>query len=265
MDDDHGVTARVLWEASSPPGGWGRPWPQCAELARALPTDQWTLVGGLMVQLHSAVAGLTVSRPTTDVDIVLHMETGAATMPRVASVLRSLGYVLMQSINGDSPAHRFLRGNEQLDVMVADHLVPRLVPRIGGRKVFQVTGGTQALRRTVNCRIVVNHGDAVSISIPNRLGALVLKGAAYQEDSRDKGRHLDDAATLLATITGPLELAADMGGSDRSRILGLNRALADPSHESWKVLDHGDRARAISNLAVLCANPDRLPVRRLGR
>jgi hypothetical protein len=217
-----------------------------------------------MVQLHSAVAGLSVSRPTADVDIVLHMETGAATMPGVASVLRSLGYALRPSIDDDIPAHRFLRGHEQIDVMVADHLAPRLIPRIGGRKVFQVTGGTQALRRTVNCRVLADHGEAVSISIPNALGALVLKGAAYQEDSRDTGRHLDDAATLLATISGPLQLVADMGGSDRSRILALNRALADPNHESWKVLDRGDRARAISNLAVLCANPDRLPVRRLG-
>ncbi|MGO4250511.1 hypothetical protein AB4Y87_25245 [Paenarthrobacter sp. RAF54_2] len=265
MDDDHGLKERVLWEASPPPGGWGRPWPQCAELARALPSNQWTLVGGLMVQLHSAVAGLTVSRPTADVDIVLHMETGAATMPGVAAVLHSLGYALRQSINSDSPAHRFLRDHEQIDLMVADHLVPRWVPRIGRRKVFQVTGGTQALRRTVNCRIHVDNEGPVSISIPNALGALVLKGAAYQEDSRDTGRHLDDAATLLATITGPLELVADMGGSDRSRILALRRALADPDHESWKVLDRGDRARAISNLAVLCANPDSLPLRRLGR
>lgn len=265
MGDDHGMTERVPWEASPPAGGWGRPWPQCAELARALPSDQWTLVGGLMVQLHSAVAGLSVSRPTTDVDIVLHMETGAATMPGVASVLSSLGYALRQSINDDSPAHRFLRGNEQVDLMVADHLAPRLVPRIGGRKVFQVTGGTQALRRTVVCRVFVDNRGPVSISIPNALGALVLKGAAYQEDSRERGRHLDDAATLLATITGPLELVADMGGSDRSRILALSRALGDPDHESWKVLDPGDRARAISNLAVLCANPDRLPLRHLGR
>ena len=40
----------------------------------------------------------TISRPTTDVDIVLHMETGAATMPGVASVLSSLGYVLLAFI-----------------------------------------------------------------------------------------------------------------------------------------------------------------------
>lgn len=229
MPENDASVNRPLWEAPAPPGGWGRPWPQCVELARALPSSQWTLVGGLMVQLHSAVAGLAVSRPTADVDIVLHIESGAATMSSVT-----------------------------------DHLAPKMIPSIGGRKPFQVTGGTQALRRTVNCRVTVGGGEHVLISIPNTLGALVLKGAAYQEDSRDAGRHLDDAAVLLATITSPLTLVADMGGSDRSRILILNRALSDAGHGSWKVLDLADRARGISNLAVLCSNPDRLPLKRLG-
>jgi hypothetical protein len=31
----------------------------------------------------------------------------------------------------------------------------------------------------------------VVLSIPDVLGALVLKGAAYVEDSRDRDRHLD--------------------------------------------------------------------------
>ncbi|WP_431230181.1 hypothetical protein [Paenarthrobacter nicotinovorans] len=70
---------RETWDVPVPPGGGGTPWPQCVELARALPSTQWTLVGGLMVQLHAAAAGLAVSRPTADVDIVLHIETGAAT------------------------------------------------------------------------------------------------------------------------------------------------------------------------------------------
>lgn len=201
--------------------------------------------------------------PTAVVDIVLHIETGAATSS-VTGVLRSLGYELQTSIDHTAAAHRFLRGREQIDVMVADHLAPKLIPRIGGRKPFQVTGGTQALRRTVNCNGTIDAREPVLISIPNALGALVLKGAAYQEDSRDTGRHLDDAAVLLATITRPLTLVANMSGSDRSRILMLNGALSKADHESWRVLEPTDRARAISNLAVLCANPDRLPLRRLG-
>ncbi|MFE4542230.1 hypothetical protein [Arthrobacter sp. NPDC056727] len=57
MNPEHGHS-RPVWEAAMPPGGWGSPWPQCIEMARSLPANKWTLVGGLMVQLHAAVAGM---------------------------------------------------------------------------------------------------------------------------------------------------------------------------------------------------------------
>ena len=52
------------------------PWPQCLELAQVFDTSKWTLVGGLMVQLHAAIANVPVNRPTTDVDLVLHVGPG---------------------------------------------------------------------------------------------------------------------------------------------------------------------------------------------
>jgi hypothetical protein len=205
------AAGRETWDVPVPPGGWGSPWPQCVELARALPSSQWTLVGGLMVQLHAAAAGLAVSRPTADVDIILHIETGAATTAAVIGVLTDLGYTLETSIAHDAPAHRFVRGEQQIDVMIADHAAPSRVPTIGGRKPFKVAGGTQALQRTVNCRMTVDGDGPVLISIPNTLGALVLKGAAYLEDSRDKDRHLDDAVVLCATINPTSNRGTDEG------------------------------------------------------
>lgn len=254
---------RETWDVPVPPGGWGTPWPQCVELARALPSTQWTLVGGLMVHLHTAAAELAVSRPTADIDIVLHIETGAATTTSVTAVLTQLGYSLQKSIDHDAPAHRFVRGKQQIDVMVADHLAPKHVPSIGGRKPFQVAGGTQALQRTVNCRMTADGDGAVLISIPNALGALVLKGAAYQEDSRDKGRHLDDAVVLCATITSPLVTATQMKGSDKSRVLTLHKELADPGHRSWQLLDPADRTTAMDALRILAANHSLPPANRL--
>ncbi|GAA4028473.1 hypothetical protein GCM10023063_07500 [Arthrobacter methylotrophus] len=122
-----------------------------------------------------AAAVLAVTRPTADVDIVLHIETGATTSS-VSAVLDRLGYTVHKSIDDDAPAHRFVHGKQQIDVMVADHLAPKQIPRLGGRQPFQVTGGTQALQRTVNCRMIVDDAGPVFISIPNTLGALVLKG-----------------------------------------------------------------------------------------
>ncbi len=93
-----------------------------------------------MVQLHAAHAGMRLTRPTVDVDMVLHIETGAATWSGVRDQLEELGYVLHEPL-GDGPVHRFDRGSQQVDVMVADHVAPGLHPRALMRPVFAVPGG----------------------------------------------------------------------------------------------------------------------------
>lgn len=116
--------------------------------------------------------------------------------------------------------------------MVADHLSPKWHPKVLHRKVFAVPGGTSALRKTVNCE--VNTGeDTVLLSIPDVLGALVLKGAAYMEDSRDREHHLDDVAVLSCAATDPVGDRARMIGNDRRRILALWTVLKDLDHQSW--------------------------------
>jgi hypothetical protein len=47
-----------------------RLWSEVGRLADAVLVDGWTLVGGLMVQLHGVEAGETDLRVTSDVDIV---------------------------------------------------------------------------------------------------------------------------------------------------------------------------------------------------
>jgi hypothetical protein len=47
------MTERASIDVLSPPGGWGDPWPNVAEIEAALPHDKWTLVGGLMTQRTS--------------------------------------------------------------------------------------------------------------------------------------------------------------------------------------------------------------------
>jgi len=259
MDDQNGQNhgKRPTLDIPMPVGGWGSPWPQCVELAKALPASKWTLVGGLMVQLHAAAAGLQVTRPTADVDIVLHVETGAVTASEVTESLGGLGYELQQSIDRFAPAHRFVRGQEQVDVMVADHGVAKPPQRLGGRDIFRLPAGTQALQRTIYCQITTGK-EQVTISIPNTLGALVLKGAAFREDSRDGRRHLDDAAVLAATITDALKVVPELKGSDRSRVQTLHTALLDPLHPSWLMLEEHDRDGARDALRILASNPQGL-------
>ena len=173
-----GDPVRPVWHIPTPVGGWGPPWPQAAELVVVLPGDRWTLVGGLMVQLHAVRAGLPIERATVDVDMVLHIESGATTFPDARHALERLGYELHIPTAKRDPVHRFVRGDDQVDVMVADHLSPRHLPKVSGRAIFQIPAGTSALRKTVNCVIEVDADIAITLSLPDVLGALILKGAA---------------------------------------------------------------------------------------
>ena len=257
---------RPLWHVTWPPGGWDPPWPQAIELVEVLPGDQWTLIGGLLVQLHMAHAGLPIVRATVDVDMVLHLETGATTFGKARAALEQLGYQLHMPFNDATPVHRFTRGIDQVDVMAADHLAPSRVPKIKGRRLFQVPAGTSALRKTVNCRIDRGEDAGVIFSIPDVLGALVLKGAAYKADTRDRGRHLDDAALLSCALESPSAEAQRLEGSDRSRIRVLANELCEPTHRSWSLVPADLRRFGIQALEVLAADPSSLPKspRRLG-
>lgn len=242
---------RPRWQVAAPAGGWSAPWPQVVEIVGVIPHTQWTLIGGLMVQLHAAHAGMTLTRPTRDVDMILHIETGEASFTGVREQLEQLGYVLHEPV-GTGEVHRFYRGSdhkEQVDVMVADHLAPKWRPKALKRAVFAVPGGTSALRKTVNCE-VQTEGGVVLLSVPDALGALVLKGAAYTEDSRDRQRHLDDAAVLACTVTRPAADRSRMAGSDGKRIRALWDELHDLDHRSW--IATGERAaRGHAALRVL--------------
>jgi len=245
---------RPLWQLTAPAGGWPPPWPQVVEIVQAIPHTQWTLVGGLMVQLHAAYAGLRLTRTTRDVDMILHIDSGAATFAGVQHELERLGYALREPI-GDGPVHRFARGSrgaETIDVMVADRLSPKQHPKALRRRVFAVPGGTSALRKTVNCEVTAGE-VAVVLSIPDVLGALVLKGAAYVEDSRDRNRHLDDAAVLACAVTDPVGDRARMIGSDRRRIEALWKVLQDVDHKSW-IATGTDAGRARAALRVLVSD-----------
>ncbi|WP_052595191.1 hypothetical protein [Luteipulveratus mongoliensis] len=112
-------------------------------------------------------------------------------------------------------------------------------------------GGTSALRKTVDCTITAD--PPVTISVPNVLGAMTLKGGAYLQDSRDKDRHLEDAAMLAATVEDADAIRDDDAqwtGSDTSRIAALSRNLPD-SHAAWGAIPSNLRPRAEISLRIL--------------
>lgn len=255
------MAERPTIDAQTPPGGWPPPWPNVAEIEAILPHEKWTLVGGLMTQLHGIHRGITAVRPTLDIDMVLHIETSPGVVAEAARTLESLGYQFAPSIDDRNPtAHRFTRGDstvdivagDVVDVLIADHPAPRVITRLRGRSMVRIEGGTQALRRTINARLEVLPGRPTTISVPSPFGAAILKAAAYLTDSRDKERHLQDAALLLAVIDDPHVEWAGLAGSDRQRLLALARALPDDARQ-WRALPEPWRTNGQTALRILTA------------
>ncbi|GAA4823504.1 hypothetical protein GCM10025786_34530 [Nocardioides caeni] len=254
---------RPTINVTTPAGGWGAPWPNVAEIEAVLSHDKWTLVSGLMAQLHGIHAGIDAMRPTNDVDIVLHVETTRGIASETARALESLGYELAPSIDErNSTAHRFKRGESMVDVvtsgtdvvdvLVADHAAPRVVEKLRGRTMVAIEGGTQALRRTINARLQISAGRTTTVSVPSPFGAVILKAAAYQADSRDRERHLQDAALLLAVIDDPYAEREQFAGSDRSRLQALARALPAAAAR-WRALPAAARVSGQTALRILNA------------
>lgn len=259
---------RAIIDVVGAAGGWPAPWPSLAEIAETLPAGSWTLVGGLMTQLHTIHHGLGIVRATNDVDIVLHIETRRGLPTAVATALEGLGYQLQPSIDPrNNTAHRFVRGtssidlvassdsDEHIDVLIADHPAPKVVERLRGRDMVRIEGGTQALRRTINAHLEIVPGSKTVISVPRPLGALILKAAAYATDSRDRDRHLFDAAALLACIDDPIAERDTFTGSDRRRIGSLSSAL-DSNNPAWRPLPADQRDQAQLALDILAAGAE---------
>jgi len=73
----------------------------------------WTLVGGMMVHIHARLAGLPPARVTNDVDLLLDLMAGKASVTSVAADLTSLGFSPQEPGWPEAPFHRLRRGLAQ--------------------------------------------------------------------------------------------------------------------------------------------------------
>ena len=225
------------------------PWPVAFELARLLPQRSWTLVGGLMVSLHAQLAGLPQPRTTTDVDSALHLETGVVSFAQTAALLQSAGFTLNEETKF---AYQFERSvgegqpTDKVDVLCADRYVAKNKPAYLGRPLFGVAGGTRALKETVNVELKTGAGN-VSLVIPSVRGALVLKGAAYLEDPRDKIRHAEDAVLLLACLTDTDHVLSGLSSESRKRVKAIVTVL-DQSTSPW--VNHSQLVQSLAREAL---------------
>jgi hypothetical protein len=102
------VADRSTIDVPTPAGGWGAPWPNVAEIEAVLPHEKWTLVGGLMAQLHGIHAGIDAVRPTNDVESSSTSRPPAASRPRPhGRSSRSAASWRRRSTSETTPRYRF--------------------------------------------------------------------------------------------------------------------------------------------------------------
>jgi len=210
------------------------PWPLLFEIADATREGTWVLVGGLMVHAHAIRAGVAPSRPTRDVDLLL--DIGASRVSDVAGPLQSMGFAPLHA-NSATPLHRFTRGEDVVDVMVE----PGIRARWSRRSVLVAPAARQALDRR-DRYVLQGTTKSVRIAVPDPLGAIVAKAAAYHVDQRDPGRHLEDLAVLMASGGGRRALGLErLARRDKQHLRPALDALIDEGHDAWSVLEFGDR------------------------
>lgn len=236
MVDEHRLTDV---DVSAPP------WPLLIEVAEATPPRSWVLMGGMMTHLHALRGRVASVRPTTDVDVLLNLEAIAADVGAVAGPLQRLG---MRPVEPRGPFHRFARGEDIVDVMVTNLAGPA---RWMSRPIMRAPGATLALQDP-DIYIVETDGHDVQIAVPRTPAALVLKAAAFKNDQRDRGRHLEDLVVLLASDTNDPLNYSSIPTTQRRHLRPAVNHLTDLGHPAWLVLDEYDRElarRAFESLA----------------
>jgi hypothetical protein len=203
-----------------------------------------------MTQVHVTLARVARHRTTEDVDLLVDVLAGPASVNAVVADLTSIGFEPKEPSWPRSPFHRLRRGGDTVDVLVADHLPKHLDPRIITRPVMRIEGGAQALDRLMEIEIVEG-GVSATLMVPDLLGALVLKAAAAIADNRDTGRHLHDAAMLAALVTDHATMRGRLHGSDRRRLGRLAARLQDPAHPAWRTLGDELARRGQDTLRIL--------------
>jgi hypothetical protein len=228
-------------------------WEAIGELAEVVPREQWAVVGGQMVAIHAAVAGVEPSRTTDDGDIVVDVRAhGRQAMQRVAAALTVAGFVTTMSPDGVT---RFERRRAKIDLLSPEgigHNVETVPPGFA----VAAPGATQALRRCEDVTVNWGEGNA-SVRCPTLLGAIIAKAAASREivslSVDERLKHQQDLVFLLslAALRDTHVMADELTAKDRARLRAATEALlADDGHRAWRAALNADDARSTCRMLL---------------
>lgn len=192
--------------------------------------EGWSLVGGLMVQLHAYERGRR-SRLTADIDLLGNSRLRPAATKRMAEALVDRGGTMaMPPISNERLGYRFEVDGEVVEILGSDG-VRRDPKTVGNYKTFQVPGGSQALARTEIVEVSLAGADPVPMRRPNLLGAILIKArvVAKRRDKFESDRQ--DLIALLSFAADPRALATGLRKSERNWLLKVELLLAfdDPA------------------------------------
>lgn len=157
------------------------PWSTIYALSKSCDSSLWFLTGGLMVQLHAIMNGIT-ARPTSDADLLIDVISNKDSVRKVYNALKNLGFALQTGLTGYATRLRNNK-NDVVDVLIADHTPKNLLGflNIFNTPLLSMPGGSQAIDRSMLVTLIDRHeNNEAMLRIPDLLGALILKKCCIQ-------------------------------------------------------------------------------------
>lgn len=196
-----------------------RLWHAVGELAELLPPD-WTLVGGLMVQLHALEHDVQDVRVTVDIDVL-----GQARPPGpLQAIDRALSDAGFQAHlpDPDNYGFRYERDGLVVDVLAPDGIRPP--PTLDGtRHAVGIPGGSQALARSEAVTVRID-GHTFELQRPTLAGAILIKARSLLKH-RDPDAQRLDLLRLLSLVPDPRAMRADLRKTERRWLRNVEAQL----------------------------------------
>jgi hypothetical protein len=203
---------RTVIRVETPSDESKRLWGMATRLARELgEAPRWTLVGGLMVQLH-AFEHQSNSRLTDDIDVLGDSRRRPSMTQQIAELLQRSGAKMkMPPRSNRDLGYKFEIDGTTVEVLGPDGV--KSAPKtIGKYTTFPVPGGTQALNRSEVVMVSVNRQPAVAMRRPSLLGAILIKARVVAKERKEKfDSDRQDLILLLGLIEDPRTLASKGG------------------------------------------------------
>ncbi len=225
-------------------------------------STSWAVVGGLMVQLLCAEAGVEGSRATEDADLAVDVFDDRSSLRSLTDQLLRMGFYdgTPDSTTGDAQkSYRWVRDGLKIDFMVPQKMERQRFPArtATGKPAVEFPAVQQAVQRSelVEVRVI---GTSVTgrMRRPNLAGAIVIKAVAGVADKRDTQRHWEDLALLGQICADHPDLPAirdSLKPDDRKRIRKVLKKMF-PSNV-FSRLENGEESAAA--LDMLAAPPRR--------